>query len=71
MTTQKIKSPDNGADHFSHGGQEYVAGEDGVFEVPAHVATEMLAHGFTLVVEAPPTNKAKAAAADNLNKANK
>ena len=43
---RKLVGPEDCADHVSHGGQTYEANQEGVFEVPALAAAELLHHGF-------------------------
>ena len=49
---RKLVAPENSADHISHAGTKYQASEDGTFEVPVHVAAELVHHGFVEKTEA-------------------
>jgi len=42
----RLKAPD-GCTVFSHDGNEYEVGPDGIIDVPNHVASELHKHGFT------------------------
>lgn len=56
---RKLVGPEDCADHVSVGGQTFEANKDGVFEVPALAAAELIHHGFKPVPVAKKQEPAK------------